>query len=61
MVSRITLGTAKKYDPAIKVLQLATQLAKEPEFKELDLDAHIIKCLATPELADQEQAKVLLG
>jgi hypothetical protein len=59
-VHAITPGTAKKYDHAIKFLQLATQLAKEPEFKELDRYAHIIKCLATPELAAQEQAKVLL-
>ena len=38
-VHGITLGTAKKYDHAIKFLQLATQLAKEPEFKKLDRDA----------------------
>ena len=47
-VHGITLGTAKKYDHAIKFFQLATQLAKEPEFKELDRGAHIIKHLATP-------------
>ena len=38
----IALTTAKKYGHALKFLQLATQLAKEPEFKKLDRDAHVI-------------------
>jgi hypothetical protein len=59
-VHAITLTNAKKYGHAIKFLQLATQLAKEPKFKRLDRDAHIIKHLATPELAVRGQAKVLL-
>jgi hypothetical protein len=56
----VTLTTAKKYGHAIKFLQLATQLAKEPEFKKIDRTRTSSKHLATPELAAQEQAKVLL-